>query len=285
MKTKIIKNIILILISIFVFSISGYSQEFVTVSELPDGKQWQIIEKAIYERGYKIGKFNPAENTLLTNWIQWKPLMVENRAIIKIELSRQDATISMVQRSYKTEDGWVNVMSELSIKNKKKYLQCLADKIEAINNDEKLIEEAVLNSILIRIFKPIIVNNGLELHFDTLTTHKKGLLLICSIKNISSETIKAQTVGTIITIEEKPKRKICGYVAPSFKKIAYGLGNRISTYTLKENETVKYYIYMTDFGGKIPENKVHCLKLHLKVNDKSTIFYNYNIPIINFKMV
>ena len=127
------KNFIFILISIFVFSISGYSQESVTVSGLAEGIQWQIIKKAIYESGYKIGKFNPAENTLLTNWIQWKALMVENRGIIKVVLSGRDATLSMVQRSYKTKTGWDDAIGKLSKKNKKKYLQGLADKIIEIS--------------------------------------------------------------------------------------------------------------------------------------------------------
>ncbi len=162
------KNFIFILISISVFSINGYSQESVTVTGLADGKQWQIIEKAIYESEYKIDKFNPAENTLLTNWIQWKALTIENRGIIKIELSGQDATISMVQRSYKTKDGWDDALGKLSKKNKKKYLEGLADKITEINASEEMTADAVLNSILFPTFKPTTTVLGVEWKLDSI---------------------------------------------------------------------------------------------------------------------
>ena len=166
------KKTILILISIFVFSISGYSQASVTVSGLANGKQWQIIEKAIYENGYKIGKFIPAENTLLSDWIQWKAIMIENRGILKVELEGQDATISMVQRSYKAKTGWDKAFGKLSKKNKKKYLQKLANKITEINASEEMTADAVLNSILFPTFKPTTTVLGVEWKLDSIYQYK-----------------------------------------------------------------------------------------------------------------
>ncbi len=149
------KKTILLLTVLFSFCFQGFSQQSVTVNGLANGKQWQIIEKVFYESGYKVGKFIPAENTLLTNWIRWNVITIKNRGIIKVELDGQDATISMVQRSYKTKTGWDNAIGKLSKKNKKKYLQKLADKITAINASPELTTDAVENSILFPAFKSV----------------------------------------------------------------------------------------------------------------------------------
>lgn len=179
---KNMNKLIVILIVTFSFSLHTFSQESVTVSDLANGKQWQIIEKAIYESGYKIGKFNPAENTILTNWIQWKVITLQNRGILKVELSGQDATISMIDRSYKTSDKWDPAIGKLSKKNKKKYLQKLADKISEINASATLTTEAVENSILFPSFKSVTKVLGVEWKVDSiyqLTESSYKELMLC----------------------------------------------------------------------------------------------------------
>lgn len=188
------KNLILTLISIFLFLTGGYSQESVTVSGLADGKQWQIIEKAIYESGYKIGKFMPSENTLLTNWVEWNVVTIKNRGILKVELSGQDATISMIDRSYKTSDKWDPAIGKLSKKNKKKYLQKLADKISEINTSAAMTTDAVENSILFPAFKSVTKVLGVEWKVDSIyqntESSKKELMLCFTLTNTNSYPVK-----------------------------------------------------------------------------------------------
>ncbi len=184
------RTIILVLALSFCFSYNTYSEESVTVSGLANGKQWQIIEKAFYESGYKVGKFLPSENTLLTNWVQWKVITIENRGILKVELSGQDATISMIDRSYKTGDKWENAIGKLSKKNKKKYLQKLADKITEINASAEMTEDAVENSMLFPAFKSITKVLGVEWKVDSIyqkiDSPKKELMLCFTLTNTNS---------------------------------------------------------------------------------------------------
>ena len=266
------KNIIITLISIFVLSFSGYSQGSFTVSGLADGKQWQIIEKGIYESGYKIGEFNPAENYLLTNWIQWKAMMIENRGLIKIELSGQDATISMVQRSYKTKDGWDNAIGKLSKKNKKKYLQSLVDKITAINASEEKIAEAVENSILFPIFKPVYSLYGVEWKLDSTyqeNTSKKRVFLFFSITNTNSNPVDVLVGQSRLKVSCNDARLSC-HNTMYFKK------------TINPGETVscKYELRNNSEGKPIVQRiqKFDQSIKNISGKDGRIIFYDIKIP-------
>ncbi len=184
------RTIFIIFIVYLGFGFQTFSQQSVTVNGLADGKQWQIIEKAFYENGYKVGKFMPEENTILTNWIEWNVLTIQNRGLIQVELSGQDVTISMIQRSFKTKDTWDPAIGKLSKKNKKKYLQKLADKIAEINASVDMTANAVENSILFPTFKSITKVNGVEWRLDSISQHtdspNKELMLFVTLTNTNS---------------------------------------------------------------------------------------------------
>ncbi len=69
------KKIISLFIAILCFTLSGYSQDPFTVNGLTEGKQWQIIEKALYDNGLEIGKFIPTDHVIYTNWVQWNSIL------------------------------------------------------------------------------------------------------------------------------------------------------------------------------------------------------------------
>ncbi len=270
------KNLILTLISIFVFLIGGHSQEFVTVNGLADGKQWQIIEKAIYESGYKIGKFNPAEKTILTNWIQWKVITVQNRGILKVELSGQDATISMIDRSYKTSDKWGPAIGKLSKKNKKKYLQKLADKITEINASAAMTEDAVENSVLFPAFKSITKVLGVEWKVDSIyqltESPKKELMLCFTLTNTNSYPV---TMGVslwnekyiFLGVQAKMKNmKAIGEVGNVAYRPYLNAGDKVSTV---------FYYSSSDILTKIPK---FVLGHYVNKGSGKLIIYDIKIP-------
>ncbi len=100
------KKLIFIFILSLGFCSAGYTQESITLNGLAKGKQWQIIEESFYESGYAIGKFMPNGIILLTNWIRWNASTIQNCSIIKVDLSGQNASASMIERSYKTKYKW-----------------------------------------------------------------------------------------------------------------------------------------------------------------------------------
>lgn len=273
---KNMNKLIVILIVTFSFSLHTFSQESVTVSDLANGKQWQIIEKAIYESGYKIGKFNPAENTILTNWIQWKVITIQNRGILKVELSGQDATISMIERSYKTSDDWDPAIGKLSKKNKKKYLQKLADKISEINASATLTTDAVENSILFPTFKSVTKVLGVEWKVDSIyqltESPYKELMLCFTLTNTNSYPVALEVHlwGA--------KEYFLGVHAKMQNMIAIGEVGNVSYQphlNAGDKESTVFYYSSSDILTKIPK-----FRLGIYVNKESghLIIYDIKIP-------
>lgn len=244
-------KLILLLIVTFSFCLHTFSQESVTVSELSNGKQWQIIEKAFYDSGYKVGKFTPNENTILTNWVQWKVVTIQNRGILKVELSGQDATISMIERSYKTSDKWDASIGKLSKKNKKKYLQKLADKIIEINASAAMTEDAVENSILFPTFKSITKVLGVEWKVDSIyqntESSKKQLILCFTLTNTNSYSVTLDVylyAPDLMFLGVQAKMENCGDY--SFRPVINPGGKTSGNFCYFSSEIItkipKYYI-------------------------------------------
>ncbi len=188
------KKLIFIFIISWGFCSTGYTQESIIVNGLAKGKQWQITEKTFYESGYTIGKFMPNENMLLTNWIHWNAITIQNRGIIKVDQSGQNASVSMIERSYKTKYKWEPAIGKLSKKNRKEYLQIIADNMSKINASKKLVADAVQNSKLFPAFKPVTRLFGVEWKLDSISQNihslKKELVLHFTITNTNSYPVK-----------------------------------------------------------------------------------------------
>lgn len=273
-------KLIVILIVTFSFSLHTFSQESITVSDLANGKQWQIIEKAFYDSGYKVGKFTPNENTILTNWIQWKVITLQNRGILKVELSGQDATISMIERSYKTSDDWDPAIGKLSKKNKKKYLQKLADKITEINASATLTTDAVENSILFPTFKSVTKVLGVEWKVDSIYQNTessyKELMLCFTLTNTNSYPVALEVNlwGA--------KEYFLGVHAKMKNMIAIGEVGNVSYrphLNAGEKESTVFYYSSSDILTKIPKFRLG-IYVHNGVNNESgeLIIYDIKIP-------
>ena len=190
-------NYILKIFFVFLFlSYNAIGQDVITVDGLTEGKQWQIIEKAISDNGYEISKFLPDKNVIYTNWITWNSLTIQNRGLIEVKLNGNKATISMVQRAYKSTNGWTDSFGKLSKKNRKKFLQTLADKMLDINTVGASSAQAVLDSELFPAFKP--VNNVLGMEFiltsvsQDIGAENKAITLSFNVKNTTSKTVKLE---------------------------------------------------------------------------------------------
>jgi len=190
------KRIISLFIAIYCLSVNGFAQESFSVTGLEEGKQWQIIEKAIYDNGLEIGKFYEDEQVLYTNWVQWNAITIQNRGLIEIKLKGHDLTVSMVKRGYKTTDGWADAIGKLSKKNKKKFLLSLTDRITEINDSQDLSSNAVLKSKLFPAFNPINTVNGIKFTLNSvsqdLNSANKALTISFSVKNTSDIKVKME---------------------------------------------------------------------------------------------
>ncbi len=276
------KKIISLFIVILSFTLSGYSQDSFTVNGLTEGKQWQIIEKALYDNGYEIGEFIPTENVIYTNWIQWNSIAIQNRGLIEVKLTGQKATISMVKRSYKTEKGWEDAFGKLSKKNKKKYLLNLSTKISEIIASEKMTTDAVQNSILFPVFKSVNTVLGIEFTLNSvyqdLESNDKPLAISFTLKNNSGVVAKMEInfwgsqnifLGVPVKMENYNLKGKAGY--------SKFIGE------LKPNETATYSAYYKCSGviTKIPKYKhlihVNGKRKDLIIHDIILPYYNKNV--------
>ncbi len=153
MKTKLIA-LFLFLSGTINAQIFGNDPEII-INNIATDNVWQITEMALDENQFSVGNFKPEEGLLNSNWITWKSIMINNRAVLHFSYIDNTLTMRIANRSYKTDKGWDEAIGKLSKKKYRIYVQAVADKIIEINNDPDLIRKAVKISKLIPAFNPI----------------------------------------------------------------------------------------------------------------------------------
>ena len=133
---------------------------------------WQIAEMAMNENEIPVGKLNLAENVLLSDWIEWTAIAIQNHARLYFKYEEPALVLKIADRQYKSQDGWSEAVGNLSKKNYKKYVQDVADRILEINKDENLIRQAVKSSKLIPAFNAVNVVGNLEWKLVSLTQNE-----------------------------------------------------------------------------------------------------------------
>ncbi|MEA3495140.1 MAG: hypothetical protein U9R42_03800, partial [Bacteroidota bacterium] len=136
-----------------------------TVENINTKQVIQIIEAAAKELNYSIDKFDSQKMVLITKFFEWNSVAITNHAKLKFEVKDNTVLISMIERQYKSDKGWLNSPTNLSKRNHKKYIGSFANLITSIASDEKLKQDAIYNSVLIKMFKPYVVVQGLEWKF------------------------------------------------------------------------------------------------------------------------
>lgn len=123
---------------------------------------WQIAEMAMNENEIPIGKLNFTENVLMSEWIEWKAIAIQNHARLYLKFEEPSLTVKIADRQYKSQEGWSEAVGNLSKRNYNKYVQAVADRIEEISKDEALTRKAVKTSKLIPAFNAVNVVGDLE---------------------------------------------------------------------------------------------------------------------------
>lgn len=164
----------------------------IEVDGLESQSVWQIAEMAMNDNEIPVGQLNMAEEVLLSDWIEWKTITIQNHARLYFKFEAPVLTVKIADRQYKSEEGWSEAVGNLSKKNYKKYVQSVADRIEQINQDEALTRQAVKTSKLIPAFNAInkvgdaeikvlsseqTENNRPKFHLLVTNTGKKALKL------------------------------------------------------------------------------------------------------------
>jgi len=166
--------------------IDGLSQENV----------WQVIEMALVDNDFGTGKFDPAEGYLYSDWFQWTSIAITNRARTYYSFDGTTMIIHVVDRAYKSSEGWSEAIGNLSKKNYKKYVQVVADKINEIKADDALVHKAIKTSKLVPAFNAINMIGDIEFKLlETVQTEENRPVLKYQVSNKGSKTINLKCFG------------------------------------------------------------------------------------------
>jgi hypothetical protein len=151
----------IIFASIFILLISpATAQKFsndnpITIENLSAEKIWQIVEMAMNENNIPVGKFNMEQGVLMSDWIEWSAIAIQNHAHLYYKYDSPNLVLKIADREYKSDKGWSEAIGSLSKKKYAEYMQVVADRIIEINKDEALTRQAVKTSKLIPAFNPV----------------------------------------------------------------------------------------------------------------------------------
>lgn len=198
-KLVIMKKIFFI--TVLLINSICYSQIFgndpeIKINNLNPDNTWQIIEMALLENNMNVGEFKPSEGLLVSDWITWTSVMINNRARLYFSQNETTITLRIGDRTYKSDEGWSESIGNLSKKNYKKYVQDIADKINEINSNPNLIKKAIKTSKLIPAFNPINVIESVEWKLITaIQTEQNRPILTFKITNKGNKAITLTSLG------------------------------------------------------------------------------------------
>ncbi|MBN1199708.1 MAG: hypothetical protein JXA23_10180 [Bacteroidales bacterium] len=152
-KKSIVCFVVLYLLIVF----QANSQVFgndpeIQIDQLLPENVWQIAEMALTEKGFGTGKFDPSTGSLYSDWIDWTAVTVSNRARLFFTYDGSTLVLRIVDRQYKSNEGWSEAIGNLSKKKYIEYVQSVADRINLIKNDPQEIRQAIKSSKLLPAF-------------------------------------------------------------------------------------------------------------------------------------
>lgn len=288
---KLTKLYILIAI-VFAFETNSYAAETPTenIDGVPTESAIQIIEVAVKDFDYSLAEFNRTDKVLVTDWIEWTVIAVSNRAKLQFEAINDKVVITMINRQYKSDEGWSDTPTKLSKKAQSKYLGKISEKIKSIAEDEQLVADAVYNSELIKCFKPVITLSGIEVTVvrtvkDSVIEGKSktNLIIEFNFKNTTSET-KEVSISNIMWKSNPAIPFRPGSSKPrGFDKVITWPTGRYSTAEVSPNEEKRFYVYL-----EVKDNKEWNLDklpdFYMRFNpfeENDYQIYNVPIPYVN----
>lgn len=116
---------------------------------------WQIVEKVLRDKGYKLGEIKLEEKMIYSDWIEWTSLAIKKRARISFTYKEPDLEILVSDRQYSSTEGWADALGKLAKATRKEYMEEFAKLVREIKDDPEKTKDAILNSVLFPVFKPL----------------------------------------------------------------------------------------------------------------------------------
>jgi hypothetical protein len=141
----------------------------VTVNGLKPDNVWQVVEKALSEKGVAIDKFQPDQNRLTTTFMEFTAMMVKNHARLQFDFAGDVLMINAIEKQYISGTGWVDAVIK-GTQAEKQLIPPVADKINAILSDPAAVQKAIEQSTLIPAKnKPAVVQGAVTSVSNTVT--------------------------------------------------------------------------------------------------------------------
>jgi len=265
-----------------------------TIEGLDSKNAIQIIESAAKELEYKLAQYDKDNKILVTDWIEWSTVMIPNRAKLRFEAKDNTVSISMTDREYKSDKGWVKTLTGPSKKNIEKYIGSFAEKIKTINSDEKLLTDAIWSSELIKFFKPSVIVENLEWRFSKgnrdvasgegkyQKTSSPNFVIELTVTNKNEKEAKVKLVYANLKSNNPKNWGVSGTPFVSFDELNTSLGYRVVELAINPGESKSVFIYTVlskePIDNIIPE---FILRFMINGNQKDLVNYNILIPFEN----
>lgn len=262
-----------LILVMLLFCINTFSQKMPTeiVENIKTTEGIQLAEFVANELNYSLDKFDEKNKILTTKYIEWTSLAIMNRAVLKFEVSNNQLTITMIERQYKSDQGWVNSPMNLSKKNHKKYLEIFALRVTEVNADKKTKLQALSSSKLIKMFQHTIEEDGFVFKFIRFEKNKTGdlmtnpnMVLEVSVTNVSGKPVKLRNPGGPSTV--------------SFKEVKTELRFINYSVDLAHNETVKLFFYFRNQNKDVLDEMFVSFGV-MGDNERTVKITNYNVPV------
>ena len=267
------KTVIIIVLLLSMGKVQAAKIPSMTVENIKTSQAIQIIEAVAKDLSYSLDKYDKTNKVLITKFIEWNSITVLNHAKLKFEASGDKVVITMIERQYKSTEGWTNSLTNLSKKNIKKYLGGFADKMTAIASNDELTKQAMANSVLIKQFKPIIEQDGIRIKFANAKINQQGADF--SMPNIVIELIITNLKDDTIRLLNPMVNKGIA----SFDEARTEIRFRNYDAFIAPNETGKLFLYLENDKKLLDEVIVDFGLIYRQMKGVSVKIRNYNMVI------
>lgn len=248
----------------------------IEIEGLSGDNAWQVIEMALLDNGFAPGEFNPGEGHLFSDWIQWTSIAISNRTRLYFTYAGGKTVLSIVDRGYKSDEGWSEAVGNLSKKNYKKFAQSVADRIQEIRDDDALVIKAIKDSKLIPAFKAVNMMGNVEWKLmSAQQTENERPELLFEVTNKGSKPVKLTSFGGEF-------EKMAGIGTARFGvKWEKSLEDNYKQTILKPGETIKAMVSV-GAGYRLKTAIGYVMRIGMQYDDGNTEKMDvkvYNVPL------
>jgi len=271
------------------------------IPNIDEGEAIQIVEAAAKQLNYNLDKYDSKNKILVTDFFEWTSIAITNHARLRFDVGEEQLVISMIERQYKSDEGWSDAPTNLSKKNYKKYVGNFVEKVKEIAYDDEKRHDAVFSSELIKPFCRTVVVDSVEWHFvkgeknvpsgykETQQLDSENVVIEATITNNNKKPISIYILSPMYNTVGSNGWTTIGsraYINFDELSIKWNRGVKTTEVIMEPGESKHLFVCIQKTGNSDREFQFF-YKIRFKQNIKKEGFdgfinkyvYNYNVPV------